>query len=82
MNEAQAYDRSANGVHDGLCPQCQRGQLNSRHCKAICELCGYVESCEDIFPQMPDASDSQQSRVKPSGPTVVAAAQATHGSTG
>ena len=32
-----------------LCPQCETGYLTVRHCKILCEHCGYVESCEDSF---------------------------------
>jgi len=32
-----------------ICPQCRMGGLTIRHCKSICERCGYVESCEDNF---------------------------------
>ena len=32
-----------------MCPQCNRSELTPRHCKMICEQCGYVESCEDIL---------------------------------
>lgn len=32
-----------------LCPMCQSAELVARHCKKLCELCGYVESCEDNF---------------------------------
>ena len=53
MNDAQPHDQSAKGSHDLLCPQCQLGQLYTRHCKCICELCGYIESCEDVFPRVP-----------------------------
>ena len=35
---------------DMLCPRCGRAELVAQHCKSICEQCGYVESCEDIFP--------------------------------
>lgn len=31
------------------CPMCESAELVIRQCKAICELCGYVESCEDNF---------------------------------
>jgi len=31
------------------CPCCDRGVLIGRHCKRLCENCGYVESCEDNF---------------------------------
>ncbi len=44
------HDPPTGWSDDLTCPQCQLGELTSRHCKAICELCGYVESCEDIFP--------------------------------
>ena len=36
-----------------LCPMCQAAILVARHCKLICERCGYVESCEDNFPPNP-----------------------------
>ena len=32
-----------------LCPMCRSAVLAARHCKKLCELCGYVESCEDNF---------------------------------
>ena len=32
-----------------VCPQCEQASLVARHCKLICERCGYVESCEDNF---------------------------------
>ena len=62
LNDAQPDDQSAKGSDDLLCPQCQLGQLNFRHCKRICELCGYIESCEDLFPRMSAGSDSEQER--------------------
>ena len=31
------------------CPRCESAILIVRHCKALCERCGYVESCEDNF---------------------------------
>ena len=35
---------------DGLrCPMCEAATLIRRHCKTLCERCGYVESCEDSF---------------------------------
>ena len=32
-----------------LCPLCRSALLVARHCKKLCEACGYVESCEDNF---------------------------------
>lgn len=32
-----------------LCPMCEAAVLVGRHCKTLCERCGYVESCEDNF---------------------------------
>lgn len=32
-----------------VCPCCDHGKLIARHCKRLCENCGYVESCEDNF---------------------------------
>ncbi len=61
------YNQSTNRADDLLCPLCQLGQLESRSCKRICELCGYVESCEDIFmPRVSAESGSVVRRVKPS----------------
>ena len=77
MNDAKSYDDSAIGAHDSLCPQCQLGRLESRHCKRICVACGYVESCEDVFPPRPAGSDSEQQRVKPGGPSVAVRARPT-----
>ena len=82
MNDAPSHDQSAKGSHDLLCPQCQLGQLSSRHCKRICELCGYIESCEDVFPRMPAGSDAEQQRVKRGGPSVPVKARATLGGIG
>jgi hypothetical protein len=31
------------------CPQCESGDLVIRQCRAVCDNCGYVESCEDNF---------------------------------
>ncbi len=31
------------------CPMCEAASLQRRHCKSVCEQCGYVESCEDNF---------------------------------
>ncbi len=36
------------------CPRCGRAELVARHCKRICEQCGYVESCEDNFLPLQD----------------------------
>ncbi len=33
-----------------VCPQCNLAPLKPRHCKAVCDECGYVESCEDLMP--------------------------------
>jgi len=33
-----------------VCPQCGAANLLSRQCKLMCPSCGYVESCEDLFP--------------------------------
>ena len=32
-----------------ICPCCEGAYLITRHCKRLCEQCGYVESCEDSF---------------------------------
>lgn len=44
---AQA-DAAPKGI-EHLCPRCFASVLMARHCKNICESCGYVESCEDLF---------------------------------
>ncbi len=31
------------------CPACESAALVGRHCKRLCPICGYVESCEDNF---------------------------------
>jgi hypothetical protein len=31
------------------CPVCGIATLSERHCKVVCENCGYTESCEDLF---------------------------------
>jgi hypothetical protein len=33
------------------CPRCGSCELFGRHCKLLCPGCGYVESCEDLFPK-------------------------------
>lgn len=38
-----------------VCPLCEREGLMERHCKVVCEHCGYVESCEDNFAPMSTA---------------------------
>jgi ribosomal protein S27AE len=44
-----------------LCPMCQSAALVARHCKKICERCGYVESCEDNFlPIRSNPTDARQ----------------------
>ena len=50
-------NRPQDGAHGGSrqhhtpvpCPRCETGVLVHRHCRSICENCGYVESCEDNF---------------------------------
>lgn len=44
----------------GLCPQCARDTLVARHCKLLCLVCGYVESCEDNFPVSAHESDPRR----------------------
>lgn len=39
----------SSSVERTVCPQCRMGYLIVRHCKSVCEQCGYVESCEDNF---------------------------------
>ena len=53
---AMMDDNRSNGAvvepcDDLRCPRCQVGYLIDRQCNALCEVCGYVESCEDIFPR-------------------------------
>ncbi len=69
-DDALACDQSTKSSNNMTCPQCQLGELTSRHCKVICELCGYVESCEDVFPLVSAGSDSEQQCVRPGGPAV------------
>ncbi len=69
-NDALPRDQSTKSSNEMTCPQCRLGELTSRHCKAICELCGYVESCEDVFPLVLPGSDSEQQCVKSGGPAV------------
>lgn len=35
------------------CPVCGIATLSERHCKVVCENCGYTESCEDLFRTAP-----------------------------
>ncbi len=47
---------------DSICPLCELGMLIDRHCKRLCENCGYVESCEDLFgPPMKDEPPTEAS---------------------
>lgn len=41
--------RSASPDSGLTCPVCESARLVQRHCKTLCERCGYVESCEDNF---------------------------------
>lgn len=47
------FDEPLEGAMTGssatLCPVCEAAVLVARHCKTLCEHCGYVESCEDNF---------------------------------
>ena len=45
-----------------LCPLCETSYLTLRHCKIVCEQCGYVESCEDNFLPMQDPPASETLR--------------------
>lgn len=38
-----------------VCPMCGLAVLVRRHCKTLCEQCGYVESCEDNFVPMQES---------------------------
>ena len=50
MNDTPtSHDPTGSLADDGLCPQCGIGRLIIRDCKVLCESCGYVESCEDVF---------------------------------
>lgn len=42
-------DPSIQGPKTQTCPMCETATLRRRHCKSVCEHCGYVESCEDNF---------------------------------
>lgn len=35
---------------DQTCVVCGNESLERRHCKETCVVCGYTESCEDLFP--------------------------------
>jgi hypothetical protein len=48
-NATPACDISSDNPLSRPCPQCESADLTDRHCKLICENCGYVESCEDLF---------------------------------
>lgn len=50
MSEQTANHEPQTPPSEMLCPRCGRAELVARHCKSICEQCGYVESCEDNFP--------------------------------
>jgi len=55
--DARTHDVSKPQSTENDCPLCRNGELVARHCKLICEQCGYVESCEDIFPASSYATD-------------------------
>ncbi|MBI4717628.1 MAG: hypothetical protein HY763_07475 [Planctomycetes bacterium] len=59
MNEPPAARRSS--LRAMLCPRCELAPLRNRHCKLVCEACGYVESCEDNLP-MPAAGSGGMGR--------------------
>ncbi len=46
MQDAWSTNTKSTGI---TCPQCESATLVRRHCKSLCERCGYVESCEDNF---------------------------------
>ncbi len=69
MNAVPSHDQSTKRSQDLTCPRCQRGYLTDRHCKSVCELCGYVESCEDIFPTQPAARSIDPIRFGPDAKT-------------
>jgi hypothetical protein len=50
------HHESAIQPHELLCPVCEAAVLTYRHCRNICEVCGYVESCEDNFVRPPSGS--------------------------
>lgn len=49
MSPTNVRVRSEAPQSDMLCPLCGASGLMQRHCKIVCERCGYVESCEDNF---------------------------------
>ena len=83
INDAPPHHQSAKWSQDLKCPQCQLGYLTSRHCKSVCELCGYIESCEDIFPSQERVGyDSEHQSVQPGGPSVAVKTRAILGGMG
>lgn len=57
-NGADAAAESASSAPN-TCPVCGGHVLAARHCKVQCENCGYVESCEDLFPDVPASPPAQ-----------------------
>ncbi len=55
IEQTEVSGEEADGL--AVCPLCERVGLIRRHCKLICERCGYVESCEDNFELMQAAPD-------------------------
>lgn len=49
MTDRDRGERTSMGQFALVCPMCESGSLVTRHCKRVCERCGYVESCEDNF---------------------------------
>lgn len=45
-----------------ICPLCRMGYLIVRHCKSVCEQCGYVESCEDNFVPTNEKQEDEPAR--------------------
>ncbi len=50
MNTSNAPSDEPANAKQGPCPVCGNPALQERHCKVLCPNCGYVESCEDLFP--------------------------------
>ena len=65
MNDSDGITNAApTGGAELECPVCGRGILTRRHCKTLCEQCGYVESCEDNF--IPTQAAPAESSTEPS----------------
>jgi len=59
MDERPTQDNAEErAAQRARCPVCERVALVRRHCRTICPVCGYVESCEVNF--IPNEASPQE----------------------